>query len=94
MMRWERKPAPRGANVSFTFEGRPITAHQGETLAAALLAAGITSFGATREGQPRMPLCNMGTCFDCAVTVDGQRLVRACLTDVCEGLCVTRHQAS
>lgn len=94
MMRWERNPAPRGATVSFTFEGRPVTAHKGETLAAALLAAGITAFGATRAGQPRMPLCNMGTCFDCAVTVDGQRLVRACLTDVRDGLCVTRHQAS
>lgn len=94
MMRWERKPAPRGTTVSFTFEGRSVAAQAGETLAAALLAAGIIGFGATREGRPRMPMCNMGTCFDCAVTVDGQRLVRACLTDVRDGLCVTRHQAS
>lgn len=94
MMTWERKPAPRGRRIGFTFEGRPVTAHEGETLATALLAAGIAAFGTTREGQPRMPLCNMGTCFDCAVTVDGQRLVRACLTEAREGLCVTRHRAS
>ena len=94
MMIWERKPAPRSRTVSFTFEGHPVTAHEGETRATALLAAGFAAFGATREGQPRMPLCNMGTCFDCAVSVDGQRLVRACLTEVRDGLHVTRHQAS
>ncbi len=94
MMTWERKPAPRGRAVSFTFEGREITAHEGETVAAALLATGIVAFGATREGTARMPLCNMGTCFDCAVVVNGQYLVRACLTDVREGLCVSRHRAS
>jgi predicted molibdopterin-dependent oxidoreductase YjgC len=94
MMTWKRKPAPRGRTISFTFEGREITTHEGETLAAALLAAGIAAFGATREGSARMPLCNMGTCFDCALVVDGQRLVRGCLTDVREGLCVTRNRAS
>lgn len=94
MMNWTRKPALRGEVLTFTFEGRSISAHAGETLATALLAAGVSAFGMTREGQPRMPLCNMGTCLDCAVSVDGRRLVRACLTDVREGLCVTRYQAS
>lgn len=93
-MIWTRKPAPRGKTIGFTFEGQPLTGHEGETLAVALLAAGIPAFGETREGAPRAPLCNMGTCLDCAVTVDGQRLVRACLTDLREGLCVTRHRAS
>lgn len=81
-----RLPASRGGPVEFTFDGRPVRAYRGETLAAALLAAGVTGFGTDRGGRPRRPLCNMGTCFDCAVTVDGIPLVRACLTPVTDGL--------
>ena len=80
--------------MAFTFEGQPLTAREGETLAAALLAAGVPAFGLTREGQPRLAFCNMGTCYDCAVTVDGQRLVRACLTEVRAGMNVTLHRAN
>lgn len=89
-----RMAASRGEPVSFTFEGQPVTAYLGETLATSLLAAAVPAFGLTREGAPRLPLCNMGTCFDCAVTVNGQLLVRACLTDVRDGHCVTRHEAT
>lgn len=94
MTQARRVAAHRGQAITFHFEGQPVSAYPGETLATALLAAQVPSFGLTREGAPRLPLCNMGTCFDCAVTVDGQRLVRACLTDVRDGLCVTRHEAT
>ena len=78
-----RMPAGRPEpSIHVTFEGRSVPCHRGETLATALLAHGITRFGSTRDGAPRQPLCNMGTCFDCAVTVDGVPLVRACLTYV------------
>lgn len=70
--------------VDVIVDGLPITAYRGETLAAALLAAGIGAFGHTRTDRPRLPLCNMGTCFDCALTVDGVELVRACLTPVAD----------
>lgn len=93
-MQAERIPADRGEAVTFTFEGREVCSFEGETVAAALLASGIEAFGETREGEPRAPLCNMGTCFDCAVTVGNERLVRSCLTDVCEGLAVMKHEAS
>ena len=89
-----RIPERRGAAITLTFDGEPIEAFEGETVAVALLAAGVPAFGLTREGTPRGPLCNMGTCFDCAVTVDGQRLVRSCVTDACEGMAVERHEAS
>ena len=94
MTKARRLAANRGDPVTFTFQGQPIAAHPGETLATALLAAGVPAFGLTREGAPRLPFCNMGTCFDCAVTVNGQRLVRACLTDVQPGMCVTRNEAT
>lgn len=82
----------RGSALTFTFDGVPIDAFAGETLAAALLAAGITAFGTTQNGEPRVPFCNMGTCFDCALRVDGQWLVRACLTDVVQGMDVRRQE--
>lgn len=94
MVQSRRIPATRGREVAFTFEAQALVAQEGETLAAALLAAGVPAFGLTRDGQPRLPFCNMGTCYDCAVTVDGQRLVRACLTDVRDGMVVTLHRAS
>jgi len=88
-----RLATPRGPELRFTFDGQPVTAFAGETLAAALLAAGVPAFGTTRLDAPRLPFCNMGTCFDCAVCVDGRPLVRACLTDVREGMTVTRQEA-
>lgn len=89
-----RIQAERGQTITFEFDGEPIKSFEGETVAAALLVAGVTAFGVTREGEPRLPLCNMGTCFDCAVSVDGQRLVRACVTDAQPGMIVKRHEAS
>lgn len=89
-----RVPAERGEPVEFEFEGETVESYEGETVAAALLVAGVPVFGVTRDGEPRLPLCNMGTCFDCAVTVDGERLVRACLADVRPGMAVERHEAS
>ncbi|WP_109471867.1 (2Fe-2S)-binding protein [Ornithinimicrobium cavernae] len=81
-----RLDTERGAPVSFSFNGQPVAAHAGETLAAALMAHGVEGVSLTRDGEPRQPLCNMGTCFDCAVTVDGRSLVRSCLTPVEDGM--------
>lgn len=92
-MHASRLPARRGEPLTIAFEGEEITAYEGETLASALLAAGVDAFHVTREGDPRLPLCNMGTCFDCAVTVDGRRLVRACLTDAEPGMVVEKHRS-
>lgn len=86
----KRIPVQRGRSIAITFEGASIPCFEGETLATALLAAGIDDFGITREGTPRAPLCNMGTCFECVVTVDGRPLVRACLTPATDGMAVHR----
>lgn len=92
MVKARRLDAGRGRKVTFSFDGRTIDSYEGETLATALLAAGVAAFSVTRAGQPRLPFCNMGTCFDCAVRVDGQDLVRACLTDVRDGMQVERQE--
>lgn len=76
----------RPAAVSIDVDGARVEAHPGESLAAALLAAGVRAFRRTRSGKPRGPFCNMGVCFDCVVVVDGDAGVRACMTPVREGM--------
>jgi predicted molibdopterin-dependent oxidoreductase YjgC len=65
-----------------------IAAYPGESVATALLAAGVRVFRRTRSGAPRGPLCNMGVCFECVVAIDGESGVRACATQVREGMSV------
>lgn len=79
----------RGAAFTFTFDGGAIEAFPGETVAAAVLAAGIRILRRTeKEGRPRGLFCGMGVCFDCLVTVDGRPHLRACLVRVEAGMCV------
>ena len=80
---------PTGRPVTLHFDGRPIAALEGETVAAALSAAGIVAFRRTASGAPRGLYCGMGACFDCVVTVDGRIGQRACLTKVADGMVVT-----
>ncbi|WP_222106184.1 (2Fe-2S)-binding protein [Catellatospora sichuanensis] len=69
-------------------DGEPVTAHPGESLATALLAAGRRTTGETTSGAGKAPYCNMGVCFECVVTVDGQPFQRSCLIRVRPGLIV------
>jgi D-hydroxyproline dehydrogenase subunit gamma len=83
------------ANLRFEFEGRMIEAAPGESLAAALLAAGISSLRETPvSGAPRAPYCMMGVCFDCLVEVDGVPNRQACLMQVGDGMVVRRQRGA
>jgi len=76
--------------VTFTFDDQPVTASEGMTIAAALLAAGHRSLRKTPvSGQARGPFCMMGACFDCLVQINGET-VQACMTPVRSGLEVER----
>jgi aerobic-type carbon monoxide dehydrogenase small subunit (CoxS/CutS family) len=72
----------RGAPLRFTWNGTTVEAYEGETIGAALLAAGYRTLRTSSGGEPRGIFCGMGVCFDCVVTVDGQSQVRACLAPV------------
>jgi predicted molibdopterin-dependent oxidoreductase YjgC len=76
--------AKRPAEVDFTWEGRALRAPEGESLAAALLAAGVRRLG-EGPGSARAAFCMMGVCQQCLVRVDG-RLAQACLVPVRAGL--------
>jgi D-hydroxyproline dehydrogenase subunit gamma len=82
-----RLPETDGKTVSLTIEGRRVDARVGDTLAAALLAAGFDHCRMTAiTGAPRAPYCMMGVCFDCLVTIDGVGNRQSCLIPVREGM--------
>lgn len=73
--------------VTVTVDGEPLTAREGEPIAAALLAAGIRAFRTTPKlDQPRGVYCAIGRCTDCIMTVDGLANVRTCVTPIREGM--------
>ena len=77
---------PAGRPITIHFDGQPIPALDGETIAASLSAAGIVALRQTASGVPRGLFCGMGACWDCVVTVDGRIGQRACLTRVADGM--------
>src|SRR5689334_350367 len=72
--------------LTFVFEGREIEGRKGETVAAALTAAGILSIRRTRTGGARGLFCGMGVCQDCLVEIDGISDQRACMTKLEPGM--------
>lgn len=86
------KQVTRPQAVMIHVNGREVAAHEGESLATALIAAGVLTMSRDSQGRPRSPYCNMGVCFDCLVEIEdrGRRLsARACMTLVRAGLRVT-----
>jgi predicted molibdopterin-dependent oxidoreductase YjgC len=73
--------------VTLHVQGQEIQARAGDTLAIAMLNAGVVAFRHTPvSGQPRGPLCMMGVCFDCLVEVDGMQNVQSCMIEVTTGM--------
>jgi len=66
--------------ASFEFDGNPIDFHDGDSVASALLRAGIKELRRTRfSSQPRSIFCGIGQCFDCLVVIDDVPNQRACI---------------
>ena len=72
--------AKRGQAFSIVVDGDAIPAHPGETIGAAMAAAGLRTFRKTPTGSPRGMYCGMGLCHECLVTVNGDPNQRACRT--------------
>ena len=90
---FRRLPDDDRAIVRLTLDGKPAEARAGDTVAAALLAAGLETFRTTPvSGAPRAPYCMMGVCFDCLVTIDGVGNRQACLERVKDGMAVAMQR--
>jgi predicted molibdopterin-dependent oxidoreductase YjgC len=74
------------AKVKLRINGQDVTVPAGAVVAAAIAAAGVTRFRASVSGQPRAPLCGMGICMECCVTINARPHCRSCLTLCEEGM--------
>jgi hypothetical protein len=69
--------------VVVVVDGELVTMPVGSMVSAAILKAGVSSFRKSVSGEVRGPLCGMGICFECRVTIDQEEHCRSCQT-VCQ----------
>lgn len=67
-------------------DGKTVEVAEGATVAVAVLQAGISCFRRGAAGDARGPVCGMGICHECCVTVDGRPHQRSCLILCREGM--------
>ena len=69
--------------VNLRINGVSLNVPAGTIVAAAVARAGLTRFHSSVLAQPRGPLCGMGICLECRLTINGKPFCRSCQT-LCE----------
>jgi D-hydroxyproline dehydrogenase subunit gamma len=83
------------ADLTIWFDGIAVPARTADSVAVALLAAGIATTRTTPvSGAPRGPFCMMGACFECLAVVDGRPNVQTCMTPVRDGMQIQRQDGA
>ncbi|MDD2493807.1 MAG: (2Fe-2S)-binding protein [Tissierellia bacterium] len=95
-MRIEKHPIldfDKSKKVKFTFNGQELEGYEGETIQAALHAAGVKVLGKSiKMHRPRGFYCAIGNCSSCFMIVDGVPNVKTCVTDLKEGMVVETQE--
>jgi thioredoxin reductase/Fe-S-cluster-containing hydrogenase component 2/bacterioferritin-associated ferredoxin len=79
---------PPEPTVGFTWQGKPLKARAGETIASALFANGVRVFGHHhKDGAPLGIFCANGQCAQCSVIANGLS-VKSCMVPVQDGMVV------
>ncbi len=65
-------------SITVWINGASIRVPAGTTIAAAVLISGEPIFRRSVSGEGRGPLCGMGICFECRVTIDELEHCRSC----------------
>lgn len=65
------------STLSLTVNGASVEVEPGTTVAAATMMAAQACRVST-SGAPRGPLCGMGICFECRMTINGKTHCRSC----------------
>ncbi|MFZ7103166.1 MAG: (2Fe-2S)-binding protein [Peptococcaceae bacterium] len=77
----------RGKSIKFYYDGKEISGYEGETIAAALHAAGVRVLSHSPElHHPRGLFCAIGNCSSCLMTVDDKPNVRICVEKIRAGM--------
>lgn len=71
------------ADVQLTVNGKMVRVPVGSVVATAIAVAGVTTYRHAVQGGGRAPLCGMGICFECRVTINGRGHCLSCQT-LCE----------
>ena len=66
--------------IALSINGKEIAVAEGSTVATAIFASEAAAFLSSVTGEPRFPVCGMGICFECRVTIDGTPHQRSCQT--------------
>ena len=72
--------------VTIHINGNETEVEEGTSVAAALINTGVWHFRVSVAGEPRAPICGMGICFECRVTIDGVPYRLACLETCRDGM--------
>lgn len=71
--------------ASLTVNGKPVEVTAGTSVAAAMMMVGEPCRFSV-EGEARAPLCGMGVCMECRVTVNGVPHRRGCQLQCADGM--------
>lgn len=83
------------ALVDIWFNDEPLSVPGERSVAAALLAGGVSRFRATPvSGSPRAPYCMMGACFECLVEIDGVPSRQSCMVPVRAGMRIRSQEGA
>lgn len=89
------RPPLEAPTVTIHVDGQAIAARAGDSVAAAMLGAGLAITRTTPvRGVPRGPYCMMGACFDCLAVIDGEASRQACMVEVRDGMRVERQSGA
>ena len=64
--------------IDLSVNGVPIAVPAGTMVSTAVALAGVTRFRRSVTGEARAPLCGMGICFECRVSINGREHCRSC----------------
>jgi len=74
------------ALIRMSIDGQRVEVPPGTVVAAAIARLGRAQFRRSVQGWPRGPLCGMGICFECRVTINGRAQCRSCQILCAEGM--------
>ena len=80
---------PMPDTLEIMVNGKRVAVVCGANVAAAVAIAQETCFRRSVSGEPRGPLCGMGVCLECRVTIDGVAHCRSCQIECRQGMQVT-----